>query len=48
MKWDLEGYLKANFLVTKLAVRAETSLVWFLQKCSPIFLNFKAKELFLE
>lgn len=48
MKWHLEGYLRANFLVTKLAVRAETSLVCFLQKCSPIFLNLKTKELFLE
>lgn len=47
MKWDLEGYLRAN-LVTKLAVTVETSLVWFLQKCSPIFLNLKAEELFLE
>lgn len=31
VKWDLEGYFRANILVTKLAVRAETSLVWFLQ-----------------
>lgn len=34
VKWDLEGYFRANFFVTKLAVRVENSLVWFCNNAS--------------
>lgn len=31
VKWNFEWTFRASILVTKLTVRAETSLVWFLQ-----------------
>lgn len=48
MKWDLVGYFRTNFSVTKLALRAETFLVWFPAQMQSHLSDLKANQLFLD